>query len=111
LSQRLTPILAHMTQIAGAVDASDDGAEYFLRRDGDRWSTRLRDPDVPGLVRVSHWDKDLQRQESHEQQSDHDPRTRPWFSAAAAITSNTTAAEPPTVWSSREGSRNRLRRA
>jgi hypothetical protein len=83
LSQRLTPILAHMTQIAGAVDASGDGAEYFLRRDGDGWSTRLRNPDTPGLVRVSHWDKDLQRQGSREQQSDHDPRTRPWFSAAA----------------------------
>ena len=83
LSQRLVPILAHMTQIAGAVDASEDGAEYFLRRDGEGWLTRLREPGTPGRLQLSRWDAALERQETSNQESDHDPRTRPWFSAAA----------------------------
>ncbi len=43
LTQRLVPIMARMTQIAGAVDASADGADYFIRRDGAGWLTQIGD--------------------------------------------------------------------
>jgi hypothetical protein len=83
LSQRLVPILAHMTQIAGAMDASADGAEYFLRRDGDGWLTRLREPGSGQALRLTRWDAELRPSEQREEETEHDPRTRPWFSAAA----------------------------
>jgi hypothetical protein len=83
LSQRLVPILAHMTQIAGAIDASADGADFLLRRDGDGWSTRLHDPARPQLMRLTRWDAEMHRQESSERASEHDPSTQPWFRAAA----------------------------
>ncbi|WP_296807759.1 ATP-binding protein [Thiocapsa sp.] len=83
LNQRLAPILAHMGQIAGAIDASADGAEYFLRRDGNGWMSRLRDPGTGQPLRITRWDAELRPQETREEASEHDPRTRPWFSAAA----------------------------
>ena len=83
LNQRLIPILAHMGQIAGAIDASADGAEYFLRRDGDGWMSRLHEPGTGHPMRITRWDAALRAQATLEEASEHDPRTRPWFSAAA----------------------------
>ncbi|EGV18420.1 RNA-binding domain-containing protein [Thiocapsa marina] len=83
LNQRFSPILAHMGQIAGAIDASADGAEYFLERDGDGWMTQLRDPETVQTVRITRRDAELRPLETLEETSDYDPRTRPWFTAAA----------------------------
>ncbi|MBK1717702.1 RNA-binding domain-containing protein [Thiocystis violacea] len=84
LNQRLIPTLAHMRQIAGVIDVTADGREYFLRRDGDGWVTRLREPGEPGRLRVTRWNGDLERLDSHEETTDQDPRRRPWFTEALA---------------------------
>ncbi len=84
LNQRLIPTLAHMTQIAGVIDATADGREYYLRRDGDAWVTRLRQPGTRAGIRASRWDGEMRRLDSQEETTDYDPRKRPWFSVALA---------------------------
>ncbi len=79
LNQRLIPILAHMPQIAGAIDAAADGREYFLRREGDGWLTRLRGPGDQAQIRLQRWDESLHPQDERQVATDYDPRTRPWF--------------------------------
>ena len=44
LNERLIPVLSHIPQIAGAIDADTYGAEYFLSRTATDWLTRLRSP-------------------------------------------------------------------
>ncbi len=82
LNQHLIPTLAHIPQIAGVIDASGDGREYFLRREGDGWLTRLRPSGDAARSRVSTWDAALRQRESREASSNDDPRTRPWFTSA-----------------------------
>lgn len=82
LNRHLIPTLAHIPQIAGALDATGDGVEYFLRRDGDGWLTRLRTPGDSARIRITRWDAALRPLERREDVSDHDPRTRLWFTEA-----------------------------
>jgi hypothetical protein len=82
LNHRLIPILAHIPQIAGATDAGTDGAEYFLRREGDGWLSRARDPAAPAVQHLRFWDAQAVAQRREDRASDQDPRTRPWFREA-----------------------------
>lgn len=84
LTQRIVPIMAHMTQIAGAVDASANGADYFIRRDGGGWLTQIGDAEPARRLAITRWNADLTQLETLEQDSDDEVRTRPWFVAAAA---------------------------
>ncbi|MCF1182219.1 putative DNA binding domain-containing protein [Marichromatium gracile] len=84
LNERLTPILAHMPQVAGAIEAGADGAEYFLGRTREGWLTRVRDPEDPQRLRITRWDAQLKALETREQGSDYDPRDRPWYRNATA---------------------------
>ncbi|MBK1722706.1 RNA-binding domain-containing protein [Thiocystis violacea] len=82
LNLRLVPTLAHMRQIAGAIDAMEDGAEYFLQRDGADWVTRVREPGDPGRFRQSRWDSAMTLIERQDLSMDYDPRKRPWYEDA-----------------------------
>lgn len=82
LSERCVPTLAHMPQIAGAIDAAADGREYFVRRDGDGWLTRMRAAGDQKTIRLTRWDATFSHQESREEPSDYDPRTRLWMTTA-----------------------------
>ncbi len=82
LNQRLVPTLAHMPQIAGVIDALADGQEYFLRRNGEGWLTQRRSAGDAAQISVATWDAGLRQIERHDIVSDHDPRTRGWFTAA-----------------------------
>jgi len=84
LTERLVPTLAHIPQIAGTVDASADGQEYFLRRDGDGWLTRVRQKGDRSQSHLSHWNANLLRKDQQTDRFNEDPRTRPWFNQALA---------------------------
>ncbi len=84
LNLRLIPTLAHMEQIASAIDAAESGHEYFLMREGDGWLTRLREPGEPPRLQSTRWDSALQRIERRTPSIAADPRKRPWFINAVA---------------------------
>lgn len=94
LNLRLIPTLAHIKQIAGAIDATGDGREYFLRRDGDDWVTRLRTPGSPARFRANRWSATLEPIGSQTLQLDYDPRERPWFVDAVAEPDKLVWSEP-----------------
>ncbi|NEX21576.1 ATP-binding protein [Thiorhodococcus mannitoliphagus] len=94
LNLRLIPTLAHIQQIDGAIDATEDGREYFLRRDNDGWVTRLRTPGDPARFRSTRWDSAMQPLERQELTLDYDPRTRPWFIEATTYPDKLVWSEP-----------------
>lgn len=94
LNHRLIPILAHIPQIAGARDADTDGAEYFLRREGDGWLSRARDPAAPGVLHFTLWDAQAVAKHCEARASDRDPRTRPWFQQAIGAPGRVTWTAP-----------------
>ncbi|AHF04569.1 ATPase AAA [Marichromatium purpuratum 984] len=79
LNERLIPVLAHMPQVAGAIEADDDGAEYFLARTETGWLTRIRAPGESGELRITRWSEQLEPLDTRTQPTDYDPRNRPWF--------------------------------
>lgn len=99
LNARLIPTLAHMEQIAGAIDAAEDGREYLLLRQGTGWVTRLREPGAPPRFHSTRWDAALERIESRDLALNYDPRTRPWFIEAVAR-AGTVVWSPPYIFSS-----------
>ncbi|MGB5736706.1 MAG: RNA-binding domain-containing protein [Thiohalocapsa sp.] len=111
LNAQMMPPMTHIDQIAAAVFADGDGAEYFLRRDEGAWLTRERPADgadaaVFTLTRWSDADDPLSSQTSP---VDHDPRDRPWFELATARLESLGAGDdngdpaasndPPVSWS------------
>ena len=102
LNQRLIPTLAHMPQIAGVIDATADGREYFLRREGDGWLTRLRAvTEIRHRPALTRWDAVLNQTESREESSpDPDPRTRLWFTRSARRLPDEVVWSPPYVFAS-----------
>ena len=82
LTGRFLPILRHLEQIAGALLADEDGGEYFLRRAGEQWLVRTRDPRQPGRVTLTRLDTAGAPVETWEEPLAYDPRQRPWYAAA-----------------------------
>ena len=99
LNQRLIPTLAHMPQIAGVIDAAADGREYFLRRDGDGWLTRVRESGETARYAIHQWDAAMRRLEQSEEPASQDPRARPWF-IDALETPGQVVWSPPYVFAS-----------
>ncbi|AGA92140.1 putative transcriptional regulator with HTH domain [Thioflavicoccus mobilis 8321] len=97
LNRLLMPTLRHMDQIAGAIYAADDGSEYFLRRDGDLWLTRLRPAGDDDQVAITHWSKAGRALDTSQRQLAYDPRERPWYQAATELLD--TGDERTFVWS------------
>ena len=97
LNRLLMPTLSHMPQIASAIVADADGAEYFLRKDDDGWLTRLRPPGDAKTVGFQRWRDADHPLAAHQRPADHDPRRRPWFQAAVEALDHP---DPPhLVWS------------
>ena len=82
LTGRFLPILRHLDQIAGALLADEDGGEYFLRRAGEQWLVRTRDPQQPGRVILTRLDVAGAPVETWEEPLAYDPRQRPWYAIA-----------------------------
>ena len=82
LTGRFLPILRHLDQIAGALLADEDGGEYFLRREGEQWLVRTRDPQQPGRVILTRLDVAGAPVETWEEPLAYDPRQRPWYAIA-----------------------------
>ncbi len=97
LNEHLMPTLSHVRQIAGAVYATDSGAEYFLRRDGKVWMTRARPAGDDGPFVVTRWSDTDEPLSSTSVPVDHDPRQRPWYRAAVERLDQ--ADGTPFVWS------------
>ena len=87
LTHRFLPILRHLDQMAGAILADQDGGEYFLRREGEQWLVRERDPGQPGRLTFTRLDAagsplETWTNEVREGRPEDDPRQRPWYLAA-----------------------------
>jgi len=87
LTNRFLPILRHLDQIAGAILADQDGGEYFMRREGEQWLVRERDPGQPGRVTFTRLEAsgrplETWTSEARAGRPDSDPRQRPWYLAA-----------------------------
>ena len=82
LTGRFLPIMRHLDQIAGALLADEDGGEYFLRRAGEQWLVRTRDPQQPGRVILTRLDVAGAPVETWEEPLAYDPRQRPWYAIA-----------------------------
>jgi hypothetical protein len=85
LNAQLMPSLEHIPQIAGLAFANARGEEYFLRRDGQGWLTRLRGAGRDGRFHFYHWSDLDNPGQAVTGSLDHDPRQRPWFQEARAL--------------------------
>ena len=83
LDSRFIPVLEQVPQISAVLIANSRGREYFLHRDDDRWVTRLTDAEKGERGIVSK-DRGSTRKSTGEktEESDYDPRARPWFEGA-----------------------------
>jgi hypothetical protein len=98
LDARFIPILRHMAQVAGAVLADGDGAEYFLRSDGDGWLVRERASGELGVATQTRLGPDAKVLSTEETRLDYDPRRRPWYQAALATGRDEPAWSQPYVF-------------
>ncbi|MCB1858051.1 MAG: putative DNA binding domain-containing protein [Gammaproteobacteria bacterium] len=96
LNARLIPILKEIPQVASAVIASDEGAEYMLQRTQGGWLTRVREShEGTNRFQWSRWSTAREPVEQWNESTDYDPRDRPWFQGALET------AEPDTLfWTS-----------
>ncbi|MBW1645677.1 MAG: putative DNA binding domain-containing protein [Deltaproteobacteria bacterium] len=80
LCQIFIPMLSTHSYIAAVSIADSRGNEFFLKRDGDQWLTRHSA--VVNGKRLGHWQEWLdagQPLKSWDQETNYDPRQRPWF--------------------------------
>ncbi len=94
LTGRFLPILRHLDQIAGALLADEDGGEYFLRREGEQWLVRTRDPQQPGRLILTRLDVAGAPVETWEEPLAYDPRQRPWYATAREAKGQVSWSEP-----------------
>jgi PAS domain S-box-containing protein len=84
------PVLANNTEINSVIYAHESGREFFLLLDKDGgWTNRISFPAEWG--RVSYWitwDAERRITGVSVRESDYDPRQRPWFKGAMALTDN-----------------------
>jgi PAS domain S-box-containing protein len=84
------PVLANNTEINSVIYAHESGREFFLLLDKDGgWTNRISFPAEWG--RLSYWitwDAERRITGVSVRESDYDPRQRPWFKGAMALTDN-----------------------
>lgn len=84
LNAKFIPILEQLPQVSSVILATDDGWEYFLSRNENRWRTRFRDPGrKDGTVRWQLWESASKPSEGWSEKDDFDPRSRVWYKGAA----------------------------
>jgi hypothetical protein len=99
------PLIRNRPEIDAALFASDDGQEIFLLRTERGWDNRLTDvAKSPGTQRWVHWDRGGGHLGEETRGGDYDPRRRPWFTGALALTSDDGVywTEPYVFFTSRE---------
>ena len=85
-NQRFIPILEQYPQISALILAAPDGSEYFLLNNKGSWLTRnTRPADWGQRVKWSRWKNATELDEEWWEQSDYDPRSRPWFKGAMKL--------------------------
>jgi two-component system sensor histidine kinase/response regulator len=83
------PLIRNRPEIDGALFANDDGQEIFLLRTERGWDNALTDVvKHPAAQRWVHWDGAGRFLGEETRGSDYDPRRRPWFIGALALTSD-----------------------
>jgi len=86
LNAKFMPILEEMPEICGVMITHEDGASYYLRRDGTEWLTRTVAPeDARGTGRWQRWDESGGLLATWRDASSYDPRKRAWFRGAGEL--------------------------
>ncbi|RLB66358.1 MAG: hypothetical protein DRH04_09480 [Deltaproteobacteria bacterium] len=79
------PMLTTHSYISAVTIADSSGSEFFLKRDGNEWFSRLTETkNGRRSTQVQQWRENGQVLENRQEKSDFDPRQRPWFLKAAA---------------------------
>ncbi|WP_040858166.1 RNA-binding domain-containing protein [Thiorhodovibrio frisius] len=99
LNAQLIPSLNHIPQIAGIAFANNQGEEYFLRRDGKGWLTRLRGQGSAAKFEFIRWNGLDDLGQSKTAQLNYDPRERPWFKDAQEELEQSQSDEDTLAWS------------
>jgi len=91
LDSRFIPVLEQVPRISAILIADSRGRGYFLGRDGDQWVMRLTDVEK-GETRTVSMDRGTPLKSTGEktENTDYDPRTRPWFEGAIQYNSEET---------------------
>jgi hypothetical protein len=87
LNDLFIPMLDQFPWVTSMMIATDQGVEYMLLREGVTWVTRETDDGGhPGRVRWRRWSAGASKSDSLVadwwEDSDYDPRNRPWYTAA-----------------------------
>ncbi len=83
LNNLLVPILEQYPFVTSTMIASEHGREYMLLREEGGWLTRATDADgEPGHVHWRRWSSDVSLMEDWWEDTDYDPRRRPWYREA-----------------------------
>lgn len=86
MNRLFIPVLAENPQISSMMLADSTGREYMLLHEGDKWRNRLTDPGSrAGHARAFRWSSIDVLEEQWEEETDYDPRLRPWFRGAIEL--------------------------
>jgi len=85
-NQRFIPILEQYPQMSALILATSNGNEYFLLNNRGDWLTRITRPEKWGSeVRWARWRSATELDEEWTEQTNYDPRSRPWFKGAMKL--------------------------
>lgn len=80
LHRLLVPVFGREKMLFGISLADIDGNSYYVYRDGDGWrSSQVDASQSPRLLVVTAWSADQKRKNVASEETDYDPRRRPWF--------------------------------
>jgi len=83
LNRIFMPVLEQYPQVISMLMANDLGREYMLLKENGTWLTRATDlAQHPGRVLWRHWLTADSLMSEWWEESDYDPRIRPWFTTA-----------------------------
>jgi len=79
------PMLTTHSYISAVSIAGSDGNEFFLKRDGSKWLTRLSaETNGKRTTHLQQWQENGHLLKGWREKTDFDPRHRPWFLKASA---------------------------
>lgn len=84
LNRKLLPLLDHIKGVEAIAIASDNGREYFILLQEDHYLVRKwRKTGTGGTFRYSSYSRDHSVIKRWQEETDYDPRTRPWYGTDA----------------------------
>ncbi len=85
LNKKLFPLLERQETIGAIIIANDNGQEYFLYKDGKQLLTRTSSAGKKGnTLHFQKWSSLDTPDKSWQEESNYDPRKRPWFVQSAS---------------------------